>query len=73
VDLEKFRRAVLRYAKRAGLSSVTCWCQTIRRRSTSSSARTARDRSLGIVVSDKVEQFKRGLSLQRLVVIAPHR
>jgi hypothetical protein len=44
-----------------------------KRASTSSSARTARDRSLGIVLSEKVEQFKRGLSLQRLVVIAPHR
>lgn len=44
-----------------------------KRASTSSSARTARDRSLGMVLSDKVEQFKRGLSLQRLVVIAPHR
>jgi hypothetical protein len=42
-------------------------------RSTSSSARTARDRSLGMVLSDKVEQFKRVLSLQFLVVIAPHR
>ena len=73
MDLEKFRRAVLKYAKRAGLSSVTCWCQTIRRRSTSSSARTARDRSLGIILSDKVEQFERGLGLQRLVAIASHR